>query len=424
VQTILNFHQNFFLPALVQATQQSPIPDHPDPVSLTCDAVGTVFEEKVDFMKMYFEYINNFDEAIRIVEKWQQKDGGTGSRFLKSRMSDERHSQLNLLGYLLLPVQRVPRYRLLLADLVNSSDAPSTRLRSGYEKVEGLAREINDRKAEMEGRKRLVELERTVVSPPTSPNQEDSPFATLRSKFVDPARRLMREDSLQVVVRRKKVHGGLTWEKPLAQRCLAVSCSDKLFLVPFFFWRCLIFSALVMNLQINLLKCGCLLRFPLKMLLPHVVGNLRPNSGSLYLKERLLQKALKLMHSVERRGDSDATGRKMFQCGSKLLEKPQNERAAVDRCTNLLVVFARKSNYYVVFHEFKGFGESGICVSRLFLTSLRCGISWFMWGNFGELLLMYSGISICRQRFILIRFERRSRSDIYLGGSQNPSFKI
>ena len=204
--------------------------DDSDPVSLTCEAVGTVFEEKVDFMKMYFEYVNNFDEAIRIVEKWQQKESA-GSRFLKSRMVDERHSQLNLLGYLLLPVQRVPRYRLLLADLVNSSDAPINRLKSGYEKVEGLAREINDRKAEMEGRKRLVELERTVISPPSSPSAEDVRFATLRSKFVDPARRLVKEDSLHVVVRRKKVHGGLTWEKPLEQKCLAVSCSDKLFLV-------------------------------------------------------------------------------------------------------------------------------------------------------------------------------------------------
>lgn len=181
-------------------------------------------------MKMYFEYINNCDEAILTVEKWQQKDSA-GSRFLKSRMQDERHSQLNLLGYLLLPVQRVPRYRLLLADLVNSSDIPSNRLKSGYEKVEGLAREINDRKAEMEGRKRLVELERTVVSPPSTPSTEDVRFAFLRSKFVDPARRLVKEDSLQVIVRRKKVHGGLTWEKPLEQRCLAVSCSDKLFLV-------------------------------------------------------------------------------------------------------------------------------------------------------------------------------------------------
>jgi len=231
VKTLLNFHENFFLPALIQATKQSEYAARPDAISLTCDAVGTVFEENTDFMKMYFEYINNFDEAVRIVEKWQSKEGGdyTGAKYLKLRMQDERHSQLNLLGYLLLPVQRVPRYRLLLADLVNSTANPSTRLRGGFDKIEWLAREINDRKAEMEGRRRLVELEQIVVNPGSVVEDMRSGYAS--SKFVDPARRLVKEAKLQVAVRRKKVAGGLTWEKNLEQRCLAISCSDKIFLV-------------------------------------------------------------------------------------------------------------------------------------------------------------------------------------------------
>ena len=89
--------------------------------------------------------------------------------------------------------------RLLLAELVNSSDAPTNRLKSGYDKVEGLAREINDPKAEMEGRKRLVDLERTVIiSPPSTPSEDaEVKFATV-SKFVDPVRRLVKEDSLHV----------------------------------------------------------------------------------------------------------------------------------------------------------------------------------------------------------------------------------
>jgi len=231
-------------------------------------------------MKMYFEYINNFDEAIRIVEKWQQKDG-SGARFLKSRMTDERHGQLNLLGYLLLPVQRVPRYRLLLADLLNSSDSMSVRLQAGYEKIEGLAREINDRKAEMEGRKRLVELERTVISPPASPslNGDDVRYSTMKSKFVDPARRLVKEDSVLVVVRRKKVHGGLTWEKPLSQRCLAVSCSDKLFLVLPSFVTCADpYSVPVLNLRINHQQCRCWQKSLSKMPSQRVAGN-HPRNG-------------------------------------------------------------------------------------------------------------------------------------------------
>lgn len=37
--------------------------------------------------------------------------------YLKRCRVNPRHSQLNLEGYLLLPVQRIPRYRLLVSDL-------------------------------------------------------------------------------------------------------------------------------------------------------------------------------------------------------------------------------------------------------------------------------------------------------------------
>lgn len=37
--------------------------------------------------------------------------------YLKRCRMNPRHSQLNLEGYLLLPVQRIPRYRLLVGDL-------------------------------------------------------------------------------------------------------------------------------------------------------------------------------------------------------------------------------------------------------------------------------------------------------------------
>ncbi len=38
--------------------------------------------------------------------------------FMKRCRTHPRHTQLNVEGYLLLPVQRIPRYRLLLEDLV------------------------------------------------------------------------------------------------------------------------------------------------------------------------------------------------------------------------------------------------------------------------------------------------------------------
>jgi RhoGEF domain len=117
-------------------------------------------------MKMYFEYINNFDDAVQIIEHWE-KDAES-SRYLSYRKKDMRHSQLNLFGYLLLPIQRIPRYRLLLKDLLHPTNSPSSRLRAGYDKIDRLASEINARKAEVEGRKRLVQLDSMVAMPLSS----------------------------------------------------------------------------------------------------------------------------------------------------------------------------------------------------------------------------------------------------------------
>lgn len=45
--------------------------------------------------------------------------------FLKRCRRNPKHSQLNLEGYLLLPVQRIPRYKLLVSNNYSSSWEPS-----------------------------------------------------------------------------------------------------------------------------------------------------------------------------------------------------------------------------------------------------------------------------------------------------------
>jgi RhoGEF domain len=196
-------------------------------VSAINDAIGTIFACHGNYMKMYFEYINNFDDALQIVEQWEKHP--EGSRYLSYRQEDTRHSQLNLLGYLLLPIQRIPRYRLLLEGILHSTNSPSSRLRDGYDKIVDLASEINARKAEVEGRKRLVQLDR-MVARPLSPKTTDGVLKGA-SSFVDPARRLLKEGHLQLMLLRQVAGGHVKQEFRLGHRCLALCCSDKIFLV-------------------------------------------------------------------------------------------------------------------------------------------------------------------------------------------------
>lgn len=81
--------------------------------------------------------------------------------YLKRCRVHPRHSQLNLEGYLLLPIQRIPRYRLLLEELVratppkpNTYDDPLDR---ALVEISSLATNMNEGKRDAEWRKKLVQ---------------------------------------------------------------------------------------------------------------------------------------------------------------------------------------------------------------------------------------------------------------------------
>lgn len=81
---------------------------------------------------------------------------------LKTASADSRHSQIDIQSYLLLPIQRIPRYRMLLESLLectpNPDDPsqPDPLLSSALETIAQLAQNMNERKRDSEGRKRLV----------------------------------------------------------------------------------------------------------------------------------------------------------------------------------------------------------------------------------------------------------------------------
>lgn len=80
--------------------------------------------------------------------------------FLKRARLNPRHSQLNLEGYLLLPIQRIPRYKMLLEQLVSSTplllDGHDDPIERALDEIASLATNMNEGKRESESRKKLV----------------------------------------------------------------------------------------------------------------------------------------------------------------------------------------------------------------------------------------------------------------------------
>ncbi|KAL7751424.1 hypothetical protein RI367_003284 [Sorochytrium milnesiophthora] len=174
VSSILSFHREYFLPALQQSS----------------DTIGKVFLQHSAYLKMYSVFINNYDKAVSACEKLCRKRKKLRVFFEKCKRHP-KHSQLNFASYLILPVQRIPRYRLLLQDLLKCT-SPShpdfTDLMHAMEDITRRANEINEKKREQENYDKVIAIQAKIRS------------RTLKGgSIVQPHRRLVREGVLRVV---------------------------------------------------------------------------------------------------------------------------------------------------------------------------------------------------------------------------------
>ncbi|KAI0704872.1 hypothetical protein BC835DRAFT_1315493 [Cytidiella melzeri] len=256
LEALFQFHKESFLPSLERAAE--PLMHPPSDLDLidadgktslsVARQVAHTFVSHAAFMKMYSTYINNFDNSVQRLKAWvsdrpntaaaalspssstAQLVGlglnmsaaaapgsmpGSGSasndstpltssqkkrikQYLKRCRMNPRHSQLNLEGYLLLPVQRIPRYRLLLEELIRICPPQYEYMEDPLDKALGeissLANNMNEGKREAENRRKLVNWQ-----------------ARIRGRFpsplVQPHRRFILDGSLHLtrVVRKATV---------------------------------------------------------------------------------------------------------------------------------------------------------------------------------------------------------------------------
>lgn len=242
----------------------------------TAALVGEVFRQHGSFLKIYSAYVNGFDSALAQIQTWAASStsarpstasgtsasggGGTSSTLfdaasqlgsnltqsqkkrikgwmkvrlpgrntsLSSKKSDQEavpsqrcrahpsHSQISLESYLLLPIQRIPRYRLLLESLLactpaasNDLLAPPSAFRSPESQLSPhptilaavlemdlVATTLNESKRETEGRAQLLMWQGRIVN-------------RYKSSLVQPHRTLLRSGKLVLTrsVKRSTTH--------------------------------------------------------------------------------------------------------------------------------------------------------------------------------------------------------------------------
>jgi RhoGEF domain len=160
--------------------------------------IGPVFLEMAPFLKLYKVYSENYPQAIAAIESLE----ATNERFAEFHTSRRSmvikgRNMLDLPSLLIQPIQRIPRYSLLLADLIKRTDcehADRANLERALELVSAVADEVNNVIKDSENARRMIQLQKRFAG---------------HVSFVEPTRRLVAELKCGLVMHKKekKIHG-------------------------------------------------------------------------------------------------------------------------------------------------------------------------------------------------------------------------
>ena len=298
IEAIHDFHAKILLPdleralALVADDKANRLGPDGQPPASAAHQVAKVFIQHTAFLKIYSSYVNGFDGALAHIQSWSADSAsrerspvlGTGSpnpgpgpaplqvarlstnqrkrikSYMKKCKAHTLHSQISLQSYLLLPVQRIPRYKMLLEALLSvtavPAPAPATptidflalpeeqgqgaipppapvaaafpaenlvpdpQVLTALEMVADTTSAMNERKRESENRQLLLKWQTRIVN-------------KFRSPLVQPHRILVREPGRLRLVRKAGLahNSGMLEFETQAVDLIALLCTDLLVLV-------------------------------------------------------------------------------------------------------------------------------------------------------------------------------------------------
>ncbi|CAH1785476.1 unnamed protein product [Owenia fusiformis] len=153
--------------------------------------VGEAFKQLMPFLKLYSMYANGHERALATLMEWDQKS----SEFAAFRRRQEDLPEvkgLKLNALLITPVQRIPRYKLMLEDLLkftpqDSEDYPAIKDAAG--EMQKVALHINEHVRQHENFQKMLAIQRNLAG-------EAAP------KILAPGRVFLKEGNLMKIPRK------------------------------------------------------------------------------------------------------------------------------------------------------------------------------------------------------------------------------
>ncbi|XP_071361331.1 FYVE, RhoGEF and PH domain-containing protein 4a isoform X3 [Trachinotus anak] len=150
ISSIHAFHSQFLLPDLEKRMGEwSSTP-----------RIGDILQKLTPFLKMYAEYVKNFDKAMELLKQWTDRSPQFKA-IIQEIQCQEVCGCLTLQHHMLEPVQRVPRYEMLLKDYLKKlpQDDPDRRdAEKSLEIIGTAATHSNSAIRKSENLKKLLEI--------------------------------------------------------------------------------------------------------------------------------------------------------------------------------------------------------------------------------------------------------------------------
>ncbi|XP_068971844.1 FYVE, RhoGEF and PH domain-containing protein 4-like [Bombus flavifrons] len=154
IKSIYKFHNDFLLPQL-QERMQNWESDR---------RIGDIMKNFAPFLKMYTEYVKNFDYAMNLIQTLQIKVARFAAIIDEIQKLDEC-AKLSLPHHMLSPIQRLPRYELLLKDYLRNlteENADYKDTKKALELVSTAANHTNDAMKKIDKFKKLLEIQESI----------------------------------------------------------------------------------------------------------------------------------------------------------------------------------------------------------------------------------------------------------------------
>lgn len=155
-------------------------------MEVSTDKIGKVFLDLAPYLKFYSTYANDFRQATQLVEEHMEKNKAFRSLLAKQESRPEVQKKLNAL--LITPVQRIPRYKLLLDDIIKNTPRfhpDKDNLQEARTQIDSIAWYINDQIKEYENSRIMIDIQKSL--------QGGVP------KIIKPDRKLIRQGNLMKV---------------------------------------------------------------------------------------------------------------------------------------------------------------------------------------------------------------------------------